>query len=232
MRVNWRTEWPLWLLLAAMFTLAAVSWHAVPDRMPVHWGISGEPDRWGGRFEGLLVLPLIGIVVYLVLLAAPRIDPGRANYASFAGAYGTVRLVVLVAMLAIQVMMVLAARGRAVDIGAWVPLIVGGLFVVLGNLFGKLRPNWFIGIRTPWTLSSKQSWDRTHRAGGWVFILSGLLLMSSALAHPPWLVITVMSLIAAGIIGLVVYSYLVWRRDPDKTPPAGTVPAGDQGGGG
>ena len=232
MKISWRTEWPLWLLLAAMFTLAAVSWSAVPDRMPVHWGLSGEPDRWGGRFEGLLLLPVIAVVVYLVLLAAPRIDPAGANYASFAGAYGTVRLVVLVAMLAIQVVMIQAARGRVVDVGAWVPLIVGALFVVLGNLFGKLRPNWFIGIRTPWTLSSKQSWDRTHRAGGWLFILFGLLLMSLALARPAWLVITVFALVASGTIGLVVYSYVVWKRDPDKTPPAGTAPAGDQGVGG
>ena len=226
MKISWRTEWLLWLLLAAMFTVAALSWHAVPDRMPVHWGLSGEPDRWGGRFEGLLLLPLIAVAVYLVLLLAPRIDPGRANYVSFAGAYGTVRLIVLVAMLALQVMMVQAARGRAVDIGAWVPLIVGGMFVVLGNLFGKLRPNWFIGIRTPWTLSSKQSWDRTHRAGGWLFILFGLLLMSLAVARPSWLVVTVIALIAAGVIGLVGYSYVVWRDDPEKTEPAGTAPAG------
>lgn len=226
MKMTWRTEWPLWLLLVAMFTVAALSWHVVPDHMPVHWGLSGQPDRWGGRFEGLLLLPLVGVAVYLVLLAAPRIDPGRANYASFAGAYATVRLVVLVAMLAIQVMMVLAARGREVDMGAWVPLIVGGLFTVLGSLFGKLRPNWFIGLRTPWTLSSKQSWDRTHRAGGWLFILFGLLLMSLALGRPVWLVITVLGVIAAGVIGLVVYSYVVWRDDPEKTAPAGTTPAG------
>jgi uncharacterized membrane protein len=120
-----------------------------------------------------------------------------------------------------------AARGRVVDVGAWVPLIVGGLFIVLGNLFGKLRPNWFIGIRTPWTLSSKLSWDRTHRAGGWMFILFGLLFMSLALARPSWFFISVITVIVTGAIGLVVYSYLVWRRDPEKTPPAGTVPAGE-----
>jgi immunity protein, SdpI family len=227
MKITWRTEWPLWLLLVAMFTVAALNWRVVPDQMPVHWGLSGQPDRWGGRFEGLLLLPLVGVAVYLVLLAAPRIDPGRANYASFAEAYGAVRLVVLVAMLAIQVMMVLAARGRAVDMGAWVPLIVGGLFTVLGSLFGKLRPNWFIGIRTPWTLSSKQSWDRTHRVGGRLFILFGLLLMSLALSRPAWLVIAVFGVIAAGVIGLVVYSYVVWRDDPEKTAPAGTAPAGE-----
>jgi uncharacterized membrane protein len=210
-----------------MFALAALSWHAVPDRIPVHWGISGRPDRWGGRFEGLLLLPLVGLLTYLVLLLAPRIDPGRANYASFAGAYGTVRLVVLLSMLALQVVMVLAARGHSVDVATLVPLIVGAMFVVLGNLFGKLRPNWFIGIRTPWTLSSKRSWDRTHHAGGWLFILFGFLLMSTALARTTWLIITVIGVIAAGVLGLVVYSYVEWRRDPDKTPPAGTLPAGE-----
>jgi uncharacterized membrane protein len=210
-----------------MFALAALSWHAVPDRIPVHWGISGRPDRWGGRFEGLLLLPLVGLLTYLVLLLAPRIDPGRANYASFAGAYGTVRLVVLLSMLALQVVMVLAARGHSVDVATLVPLIVGAMFVVLGNLFGKLRPNWFIGIRTPWTLSSKRSWDRTHHAGGWLFILFGFLLMSTALARTTWVIITVIGVIAAGVLGLVVYSYVEWRRDPDKTPPAGTLPAGE-----
>lgn len=227
MRFRWQAEWPLWLLLGCMFALAALSWHAVPDRIPVHWGISGRPDRWGGRFEGLLLLPLVGLLTYLVLLLAPRIDPGRANYASFAGAYGTVRLVVLLSMLALQVVMVLAARGHSVDVATLVPLIVGAMFVVLGNLFGKLRPNWFIGIRTPWTLSSKRSWDRTHHAGGWLFILFGFLLMSTALARTTWVIITVIGVIAAGVLGLVVYSYVEWRRDPDKTPPAGTLPAGE-----
>jgi uncharacterized membrane protein len=174
-----------------------------------------------------LLFPLIALGLYVLLLFMPRIDPGRANYASFAPAYGTVRLVLLLALAALQVLTVMAARGRTFDMTAGVSLVVGALFALLGNLFGKLRPNWFIGIRTPWTLSSKLSWDRTHRAGGWLFIVFGLLLMSTALARSSWYQIAVFAVTGAGVLGLVVYSYLVWKRDPDKTPPAGTLPAPD-----
>jgi len=227
MRVSIRTEWALWVALAAMFLIAALNWNAVPDRIPVHWGLSGQADRWGGRAEGLLLLPAVGLGVYLLLFLAPRIDPGRANYASFAGAYGTVRLVLLLSLLAIQVVTVLAARGVGIEVGTIVPLIVGALLAIVGNLFGKLRPNWFIGIRTPWTLSSKRSWDRTHHVGGWLFMVFGLLLMSTALVRIAWYQIAVIAVIGAGVIGLVVFSYLEWARDPDKTPPAGTSPAGE-----
>lgn len=88
MRTNWRTEWPHWAMLAAMFLLAAVTWRSAPDRLPVHWGLGGEVDRYGGRFEGLLGLPTLALGLYLLLRWLPRIDPGRANYAQFAGAYG------------------------------------------------------------------------------------------------------------------------------------------------
>jgi immunity protein, SdpI family len=225
MRVNWRVEWALWLILAGMFLLAALNWNAVPDRIPVHWGLSGQPDRWGGRFEGLLLLPLIALAIYLILLFIPRIDPGRANYASFAKSYVIIRVMILLSMVGIQVLSLLAARGHPVNMSNGVPPILGVVFVILGNLFGKIRPNWFVGIRTPWTLSSKRSWDRTHRAGGWVFILLGLLLLSVPLVPTPAYAIAVFVMTGLGVLGLVVYSYLVWKDDPDKTPPAGTLPS-------
>ena len=83
MKISWRTEWPMWLLLIGMFALAAASWGATPDRVPVHWGLNGSPDRWGGKFEGLMLMPLIALGIYLIMLFIPRIDPGRANYANF-----------------------------------------------------------------------------------------------------------------------------------------------------
>jgi uncharacterized membrane protein len=225
MKFDWRTEWPMWVLLLALFTLAAVSWSVAPDRIPVHWGLSGQPDRWGGRFEGLMMPPLLALGIYLLLLFLPRIDPGRANYATFAHTYATVRLLMLVVFVAIETLIVLWVHGRHVDMGAGIGVVLGGMFVVLGNLLGKLRPNWFVGIRTPWTLSSKESWVRTHRAGGWLFMAFGLMIMCTALIRTRIFVVAVAVAFAAGILGLIVYSYLVWRRDPDKVPPAGTTPA-------
>ena len=225
MKLDWRTEWPMWVLIVAMFALAAYAWGGAPDRMPVHWGLSGQPDRWGGKFEALMLAPLIGLALYLVMTFMPRVDPGRANYPLFIRAYHSVRLLMLLFMTAMQVGLVLVARGVAVDMATYVPLGTGALFVVLGNLLGKLRPNWFIGIRTPWTLSSKLAWTRTHRAGGWMFIVLGLLLMGSSLARDPRVMTAMLVVMGAGIAGLAVYSYLVWRSDPDKTPPAGSTPA-------
>ena len=111
------------------------------------------------------------------------------------------------------------------DIGTVLPLISGALFVVLGNLLGKVRPNWFFGIRTPWALSSAESWSRTHRLGGWLFLALGLLTMASALAVPRWSIAVMMALLLAATVGLAAYSYVVWRRDPDKVPPAGRTAA-------
>ncbi|MBI3872538.1 MAG: SdpI family protein [candidate division Zixibacteria bacterium] len=114
---------------------------------------------------------------------------------------------------------------RKADATTLIPILIGGFFVVLGSVMGKIRPNWFFGIRTPWTLSSKLSWSKTHRLGGWLMILAGVVTMGAG-ALSPTLAFTVM---IAGLIvtmvPLIVYSYIVWRNDPDKFPPAGTAPS-------
>lgn len=212
-------------ILAAMFGWAALSFWTAPDRFPVHWNLRGEVDRYGGRFEGMLVLPLVTLALYLLLTFLPRIDPGKRNYANFAGAYAVLRLAIVAFLGALYVFMQAAARGRTLDLGGILPFAMGALFLVLGNVMGKLRPNWFVGIRTPWTLSSAESWNRTHRAGGWVFVGLGLATMVSALlAGRAAFPITVGMLLAASL-GLVVYSYVVWKDDPEKVPPAGRTAA-------
>jgi len=218
MRFTWRTEWPHGLLLAAMFALAASAWRTAPGHIPMHWNLAGQVDRHGGRFEGLLAIPLLALAIYLMMVFLPRLDPHRANYAAFARAYATLRLLILVVLAAICVLTHLWIRGVHVRIEVWVPLIVGALFVAVGSLLGKVRPNWFVGIRTPWTLSSEAAWTGTHRAGRWVFILTGALMMACAVLRSAWAVWTMAVAGVTGMLGLVVYSYVLWRRDPAKTP--------------
>ncbi len=207
--------------LAAMFGWAAFGWSTAPDRMPMHWNIHGEVDRYGGRFEGMLVLPLIALAVYLVLLFLPRIDPGRMNYANMAGAYAVIRSMIVAFLGAIYLMVQTIARGGRVELLNVLPFGLGVLFLVLGNVMGKLRPNWFVGIRTPWTLSSAESWNRTHRAGGWVFVALGIVTMTVALVGGRAALPTSVALLILSTLGLAIYSYRVWRDDPDKIPPAG-----------
>ena len=213
------------VLIAGMLLYGALSYATAPERYPMHWNLHGEVDRYGGRFEGLFAMPLIALGVWLVLRFVPRIDPGRANYANFIPAWATLQVAIIALLTAVHGFIQAAARGRAIEVRTVVPLAVGALFVVLGNLLGKLRPNWFFGIRTPWTLSSAESWNRTHRAGGWVFVLLGLLTMATAVVAPGRSILIMTGLVLLSSLGLAVYSYVVWRRDPDKVPPAGRTAA-------
>jgi uncharacterized membrane protein len=214
-------EWFQVGMIAAMVAVAAVRWSSVPERIPVHWNAAGQVDGYGGRFEGLLLMPLIAIGLYLLLRYIPRIDPARRNYASFADTYLLIRVAMMV-YLAFIVLVTQLAIGHetSVPVGGLIVGAVGLLFIVLGAVMGRLRPNWFAGIRTPWTLSSTRSWERTHRVGGWVFIGIGALTMGLAPVGGELAIVAMMVAMLLGVVGLVVYSYVVWRDDPDKVPLA------------
>jgi uncharacterized membrane protein len=211
-------------LVLGMLLYAAATWSTAPSEFPVHWNLHGEVDRSGGRAEGVLLVPLLAAVLALALRFLPRIDPGRANYANFASAYAWVRVLVTGLLTGVYGLMQMAARGRQAGMAPALTFLLGALLLGLGNVLGKVRPNWFVGIRTPWTLSSAESWNRTHRAGGWVFVVAGLLTMAAATFLAAGKVIAfVVHLILVSVLGLVIYSYVVWRRDPDKVPPAGRI---------
>jgi uncharacterized membrane protein len=225
MRLDWRREWPQWAIVAAMFAIAALAWQTTPDRVPVHWDAAGNVNGYGGRFEGLLVEPLIAAGINLAMLFLPRLDPGRANYANFQTAYDTIRATVIAVQAAVYAVTVLAIRGSGVNIGIIIPVILGVVMIVIGNVMPKLRPNWFVGIRTPWTLSSKIAWDRTHRYGGLLFVASGMILMLGVLLPPQLRVVVWLPTIFGLVLGLYVFSYFASRNASDKVPPAGTTAA-------
>lgn len=225
MNVNWRTEVPQWLIIAAMFVAAAIVWPTVSGQIPVHWDAHGNVDGYGGKFEGLLLLPLIALGLYILLLFLPRVDPGRANYAQFSGPFLVVRYAILMLLAGLYGITLLAVKGYDFNTTRLVLGAIGILFIVLGNVLGKVRPNWFVGVRTLWTLSSKRSWVRTHRLAGWLFTLAGLiflvLIAFNVGAALPWLIVGVVGLLT---VALVAYSYIEWRQDPEKSPPSGTSP--------
>jgi uncharacterized membrane protein len=221
-KTNWRIEMALLALVALMFAAALVVWPSAPAEIPVHWNASGEVDRYGGKFEGLLLLPLMSLGIYLLLRYLPNIDPGRANYARFGGAYTAIRAGVLLLMAGIYGMVIAWVLEARVDMSRAVPVAVGALFVLFGSVLGQVKPNWFVGIRTPWTLSSSESWARTHRLGGWLFMALGALFAITGLFKLGSFGFVILGASMAAVAALVVYSYFVWRTDPERRTTPGT----------
>jgi uncharacterized membrane protein len=207
------------VVVVGMLAVSAWAWPQIPDgaQVPIHWGIDGRANGWAPKWQGLLLLPAMTGGIALVLAFAPRVDPRSGNIPRSATAYWAIAVAALVLMAVIHVAAVLAATGRSVNIGLIVSLAVGGLFVVVGNFLGKTRSSWIFGIRTPWTLSSELAWTRTHRLGGYLFMLLGVAVIAAALLAPGGVPAF---LLLGGVVVLVpllfAYSYLVWRDDPER----------------
>jgi uncharacterized membrane protein len=175
-KFSFRSEWLLLLFLIAPFAFIFIQWNSIPNKVPMHWNIAGEIDRYGSR-GSVLYIPLLNIGIYLLMLFVPFIDPRRKNYEMFERVYRTVRIAIGILLCLLSCMIIFSSIGYSVNVGLLVMLAITCLFIVLGNLFGKIRPNYFVGVRTPWTLENEDVWMRTHRMAGklWVFVSIGVL---------------------------------------------------------
>jgi uncharacterized membrane protein len=142
-----------------------------------------------------VLLPLVALGIYALFFVAPLLDPGRANYPRFRGVFLVLRATILGVLVVLHMALIASAVQPSLHPGRAMAPVMGSLFVVIGLTLGKVRPNWFVGIRTPWTLSSKRSWTRSHRLGGWLFLCTGLATLLAWLVVPG---IALIVLIAAG----------------------------------
>jgi uncharacterized membrane protein len=206
---------PVLLVLAAVGASAAV-YHTLPETIVIHWDLQGNPNGWSSRVVGAFAMPLVMVGVYAMMRFLPLVDPRRENYEKFQGTYEGLILTIMVFLLAIHIIVLRSAMGHPVAMQKVMPLSMGMLFIAIGNLLPRARSNFFVGIRTPWTLSSEKSWERTHRAGGYVFVLIGIMMAASVFMpiDMGWGVIGIIS--GIGVLGLIVYSYSVWKDDPNK----------------
>lgn len=197
------------LVLAAL-ALAGWLYDDLPQQVPTHWNAAGEIDGTLAKPWGVLLLPLVMVGTLLVFEIVIRISPQGFRLDRSRHVVGMLVLAMLAFMLLVFGAQLRVAMGHAVDMERVVVCGVGGLLIVLGNFFGKLPKNFFIGIRTPWTLASDEVWGRTHRLAGIAFVVAGaLVLLSVPFRAPHWLL---PAAIAGAAIAPVVYSFLLYRR--------------------
>jgi uncharacterized membrane protein len=202
-------------MLAASFWV----WSAIPDgtQIPVHWNLEGQVDRYGSKAEALLFMPAIVVFITLIFVAIWRLDPRRRNIEASGKMWNAIGIGVSLLMAYVHALLLLIAQGYAIDMGEFLMPAMGVLFMVIGNYLGKSRSNWFAGVRTPWTLSSDYSWNKTHRLGGWLFMGSGALtIITSLVFGAPYAVFVLAGSVIATAIASVVASYVYWKNDPAR----------------
>lgn len=213
MKQNRKAEWILWalVLLPAAAVLAALPW--LPAQVPMHWNIAGTVDRWGSKYE-FAAIPLCLLALQIFLKWVPALDPKRENYQRFSSAYFAVRLGLAVFCLVLEGASLWAAFfPDALDIGKLIMLCGGALFCVLGNFMPKFKHNYFVGIRTPWTLANEAVWNGTHRMAGWLWAAGGTLMIVCSFFLQAYLLFTA-SMVIVLVCGLVpcIYSYILYKK--------------------
>jgi len=198
------------VFIAITIAAAAYLYPSLPDEIPTHWNLQGEVDDYTPKPWGVMIMPLMAIFVFVIMKLIPVISPKGYRTDEFRGVVNIFTVTLVGFTAAVALLVLLAATGRDVHVNEMVFAGTGLLFIVLGNFLGKVRKNFFIGIRTPWTLASDEVWSRTHRLGGWVFVLIGFFMFLNAFVQFPevWLI---GSIVVIAFVP-VVYSYVLYRK--------------------
>jgi len=215
MKFKLKTEWFPLLMILILFVAGFYFYSVFPEQVPVHWNAQGVVDNYGSKFVGAFLAPLLAVGVYLLFVALPLIDPKKDRYKDFSKTYHLFKNLILMYLVYIFFISSLNAVGVNIPVEFAIPVGVGVLFVLLGNYMGKIKPNWFMGIRTPWTLSSEDVWNKTHRFGGKVFVVGGLVIASLGF-WPVFMRIPVLMIVVLAVVILtVIYSYIVYKKKKD-----------------
>lgn len=198
------------LIIVVTWIIAFIYEPKLPQKIPTHWNAKGEIDGYTDKPLGVYIIPIISTMTSLLLLLLPKIAPKGFKLDSAKTIYMTVVLIGAMFLLGVMVMTFEAALNKTVDINRWMPIGSGVLFIIIGNYLSKVPKNFFLGIRTPWTLSSDKVWYKTHRLGSWIFVVAGILTLFGGLFNWPMLSVLII-LSVAGFIP-VIYSLIIYKK--------------------
>lgn len=201
----------IWILFAVTFLTAAISYGYLPEQIPVHFNAAGEIDNYGGRITVFLA-PLVILIMILLAEFLRNADPKKSSYEKFSRQYYMIFFLVSLLMFLIQLYTIAVSfEIKIFNINVIMPAAVGLLFAVIGNSMPKFSQNYYVGIRTSWTLSDEDVWLKTHRVGGKIWFIGGLLMILSAFLPNPFKMIIFFAAVAALVLIPIIYSYVVYK---------------------
>ncbi|MEI7620000.1 MAG: SdpI family protein [Candidatus Falkowbacteria bacterium] len=202
---------PLVFITATVATVLCF-YNNLPEKVASHWNFAGQVDGWSSNtFHGIF-FPLLIISLYALLLILPMVDPHKENYQKFLGTYHIFKGLIIATLFTVYLSATIFNLGYNINVGVIVATTIGIFMMIMGFYLRDIKENWFIGIKTPWTLSSTEVWEKTHKFGSWLFMFFGLVIIATphlpaALAIPLFII---------GILGVTLgtflYSYIIFKK--------------------
>ena len=207
-----KKEWYILLLILATFLIGLYFYPDLPAKVPTHWNIRGEIDGWSTKTFAVWFFPLLNLGIYFMMLLLPRIDPRRDNYKRFEGPYNLIRLALHIFFAFVYLLSLYAAFGHEVKVDILVKSSMSLLFIILGNYMAKIKHNYFVGIKTPWTLASEEVWTKTHRFAGPFWVSAGVLGLALSFVRATWAGYLFFGAIMIMVFIPMIYSYIIFKR--------------------
>ena len=214
-----KSEWPQILILLLPVCAGVLLWDKLPERMPIHWNARGEIDGYAGKPFATFFLPSVNLfvvgLIYVLALVDPKVRKAQPDsQKSYRKIFRMLRLVISGFMAIVGLAILGIAAGLSLDMMRIIGVGMAVVFGILGNFMSKIRPNYVVGIRTPWTLESPDVWIKTHRFGGRVMIAAGILLFIACFTLKGAAYISVMvalTLVMAFVP--MIYSFVIYKRE-------------------
>ena len=190
--------------------IGLILWNKLPDKIPTHWNAAGEVDGWSSKAFAIFGLPGFLFVVHWVCLLASSADPKKQNIE------GKILHIVLWVCPVISVLGAVLMYGTALGmqfaVEKIIPSLVGITFIIIGNYLPKCKQSYTMGIKLPWTLNDEDNWNRTHRLGGKLWVVCGLVLIVSMVLPSSFMIAAFLVIITVAVLVPTVYSYLLYRE--------------------
>ena len=199
-------------LVLLSFMVSLYFYPLMPEKMAIHWNVQGQVDGYASKFVGLFILPFLFTGIVLLFITIPKIDPLKENIEKFRKYYDGFIILFSAFMVFIHLYIISWNMGIRISPNMVLPIGLGLLFFYCGILCENAKRNWFIGIRTPWTLSSEKVWERTHKIGGKLFKVCGLISIAGLLypSHAAYFILIPVLFTASF---LIVFSYFEYQKE-------------------
>ena len=208
-----KKELPLIVIVLLPFIYLSYIWNKLPEKVPMHWNIKGEIDRYGDKLELLLIPILLPLLMYVIFLVVPKIDP-KNKLNKMGNKLQSLKFLLTTFMSILALFIIYLSKNQSFTNPNYLVLLIGVLYIILGNYFKTIKANYFIGIKTPWTLENETVWKETHKLGGKMWFIGGIIVVLSSLILDKQSNITIF-LIITGIITFIpiVYSYIIFKKE-------------------